>query len=114
VRRQTVGIDPLGAKTETASTETPIASKNKGFQMLAKMGWTKGQGLGKSETAIVEPVRMRLYNFCFLSIHFPIADKPFWISSCWLLFLEGISMVGNIFSHSDDKIDSCWDIVNYS
>ena len=77
MRRQTVGIDPLGAKTETASTETPIASKNKGFQMLAKMGWSKGQGLGKSETAIVEPVRIRLYNFCFypflpLQIHLSI------------------------------------------
>ena len=56
VRRQKVGIDPLGAKTETASTQVPIAKKNKGFQMLAKMGWNEGQGLGKTEDAITEPV----------------------------------------------------------
>lgn len=60
VRRQTVGIDPVGAKTEQASTEIPIAKKNKGFQMLAKMGWNEGQALGKNESAdaITEPVRV--------------------------------------------------------
>lgn len=58
VRRQTVGIDPVGAKTEQASTEVPIAKKNKGFQMLAKMGWNEGKALGKTESAnaITEPV----------------------------------------------------------
>nr|CAG4646457.1 EOG090X0AIB [Macrothrix elegans] len=58
VRRQTVGIDPVGAKTEQASVVVPIAKKNKGFQMLAKMGWNEGQSLGKTESAdaIVEPI----------------------------------------------------------
>ncbi|XP_046445282.1 angiogenic factor with G patch and FHA domains 1-like [Daphnia pulex] len=58
VRRQTVGIDPVGAKTEQASTLVPIAKKNKGFQMLAKMGWNEGQALGKTESAdaITEPI----------------------------------------------------------
>nr|CAG4650359.1 EOG090X0AIB [Sida crystallina] len=57
VRRQTVGVDGVGAKTETASTQTHIAAKNKGFQMLAKMGWAQGQGLGKADTnAIIEPI----------------------------------------------------------
>ena len=58
VRRQTVGIDPVGAKTEQASTQVPIAKKNKGFQMLAKMGWNEGTALGKTESsdAIIEPV----------------------------------------------------------
>ncbi|XP_057370835.1 angiogenic factor with G patch and FHA domains 1-like [Daphnia carinata] len=58
VRRQTVGIDPVGAKTEQASTLVPIAKKNKGFQMLAKMGWNEGQALGKTESAdaIIEPI----------------------------------------------------------
>nr|CAG4649552.1 EOG090X0AIB [Scapholeberis mucronata] len=58
VRRQTVGIDPVGAKTERASTLVPIAKKNKGFQMLAKMGWNEGTALGKTESsdAIIEPV----------------------------------------------------------
>lgn len=58
VRRQTVGIDHVGAKMEQASAEVPIAKKNKGFQMLAKMGWSEGKALGKTEstTAITEPV----------------------------------------------------------
>jgi len=59
VRRQTVGVDPLGAKTEVASTEVAIATKNKGFQMLSKMGWSQGQALGKDQLAadaIIEPV----------------------------------------------------------
>lgn len=58
VRRQKVGIDPVGAKTEVASVQVPIAKKNKGFQMLAKMGWNEGQALGKTEAsdAITEPV----------------------------------------------------------
>jgi hypothetical protein len=53
-----VGIDPLGAKTEVASASVPIAKKNKGFQMLAKMGWNEGKSLGKNESsdAITEPV----------------------------------------------------------
>ncbi len=65
VRRQTVGIDPVGAKTEQASTLVPIAKKNKGFQMLAKMGWNEGQALGKTESAdaITEPVNMQLDIF---------------------------------------------------
>lgn len=33
-----------------------IASTNKGFQMLSKLGWSKGQKLGKNETGILEPV----------------------------------------------------------
>nr|CAG4634962.1 EOG090X0AIB [Alona affinis] len=58
VRRQKVGIDPVGAKTEVASVQVPIAKKNKGFQMLAKMGWNEGQALGKTEAAdaITEPI----------------------------------------------------------
>lgn len=66
VRRQTVGVDPLGAKTEVASTATPIAAKNKGFQMLAKMGWTSGQALGANAAAnsdaLIEPISVDVRN----------------------------------------------------
>nr|CAG4641074.1 EOG090X0AIB [Eulimnadia texana] len=57
-RRQTVGVDYVGAKAEVASTKTPIPAKNKGFQLLAKMGWNEGSSLGKTESssAIIEPV----------------------------------------------------------
>ena len=71
VRRQTVGIDPVGAKTEQASTLVPIAKKNKGFQMLAKMGWNEGQALGKNETAdaITEPVYYNAYLTTYIATH---------------------------------------------
>ena len=65
VRRQTVGVDPVGAKTETASTQVPIANKNKGFQMLSKMGWSQGQALGRNEDAadaLIEPVIIHFYS----------------------------------------------------
>ncbi len=32
--------------------------ENKGHKMLAKMGWKKGEGIGKSQTGIVEPVSL--------------------------------------------------------
>merc|ERR1712071_506816 len=63
VRRQTVGVDPVGAKTETASTQVPIANKNKGFQMLSKMGWSQGQALGRNEDAadaLIEPISVEM------------------------------------------------------
>lgn len=33
-----------------------ISSQNKGFTMLAKMGYKAGQGIGKSSVGIVEPI----------------------------------------------------------
>lgn len=34
-----------------------IASDNKGFKMLSKLGWNEGQSLGKNSDGILEPVR---------------------------------------------------------
>lgn len=42
---------------QQASLEASIPSSNRGFQMLQKMGWSEGKGLGASEDGIVEPVR---------------------------------------------------------
>ncbi|XP_065166480.1 G patch domain-containing protein 11 [Atheta coriaria] len=39
---------------------TAIASTNKGFQMLAKMGYKTGTSLGSSNTGIVEPISINL------------------------------------------------------
>eukprot|EP00775_Hariotina_reticulata_P010839 gene10839-10995_t len=47
---------PEGQQTQAASTSTAIDESNKGFKLLQKMGWSKGKGLGKQETGVVEPV----------------------------------------------------------
>lgn len=36
-----------------------IPVTNKGFKMLSKLGWKAGQGLGKTTTAIVEPIKVQ-------------------------------------------------------
>lgn len=40
----------------TASLDTPIGTDNVGNQMLQKMGWKEGTGLGRQ--GIVEPIRV--------------------------------------------------------
>eukprot|EP00245_Coleochaete_scutata_P007635 TRINITY_DN2313_c0_g1_i1.p1 TRINITY_DN2313_c0_g1~~TRINITY_DN2313_c0_g1_i1.p1 ORF type:complete len:346 (-),score=103.59 TRINITY_DN2313_c0_g1_i1:277-1218(-) len=41
---------------EQASVDTHIPSNNIGYRLLQKMGW-KGQGLGREEQGIVEPIK---------------------------------------------------------
>lgn len=41
----------------------PIDSSNKGRQLLEKLGWSSGQGLGKSNAGIIEPVRANALVF---------------------------------------------------
>ncbi|KAJ3308353.1 Angiogenic factor with G patch and FHA domains 1, partial [Boothiomyces sp. JEL0838] len=38
--------------------EAPLDSTNKGNLMLQKMGWKEGQGLGKEQEGIVDPLKM--------------------------------------------------------
>ncbi|KAJ2451707.1 hypothetical protein EV183_003423 [Coemansia sp. RSA 2336] len=40
------------------SINKAIGSDNKGFQLLSKLGWQQGQGLGAASEGIVEPVRL--------------------------------------------------------
>lgn len=36
--------------------EFKLTEENKGFQMLQKLGWSQGQGLGADGSGIVDPV----------------------------------------------------------
>lgn len=55
-RRKEKGSDNPYEKTEVASTETELKDTNKGFEMLKKMGWSRGDGLGKSQSGITAPI----------------------------------------------------------
>lgn len=57
VRRKQVGSSHSSEKTETASVNEPICKRNKGYNLLSKMGWKEGETLGKrSEGSILEPI----------------------------------------------------------
>ncbi|XP_055530361.1 angiogenic factor with G patch and FHA domains 1 isoform X1 [Wyeomyia smithii] len=55
-RRKTKGSSNEHAKTQAASVDQHISSDNKGFKMLAKLGWSEGQSLGKNDEGLVEPI----------------------------------------------------------
>ncbi|CAK5279978.1 unnamed protein product [Mycena citricolor] len=48
------------AAEEVITVETRIKPSNKGFAMLAKLGWTEGQPLGLSEDGRVDPVPFQI------------------------------------------------------
>ncbi|KAG2370180.1 hypothetical protein BDR07DRAFT_2922 [Suillus spraguei] len=51
-----------GPEREVITVETKIKSTNKGFAMLAKLGWSEGQPLGLSPDARVDPVPFHVKN----------------------------------------------------
>lgn len=57
-RRVTVGSQNPHEKTQTASLTESIASNNKGFKLLSKMGWKEGQALGKDNQGRLEPIEL--------------------------------------------------------
>jgi len=61
-RRMVHHDDQEGAKSTkkakiSTSVEMPIAADNKGAQLLKRMGWREGEGLGAESEGIVEPVK---------------------------------------------------------
>lgn len=42
--------------------EYKLREDNIGFQLLQKMGWTEGQGLGSENQGIVDPVNKLVYS----------------------------------------------------
>ncbi|KAM7346035.1 uncharacterized protein ACRADG_012057 isoform 2-T2 [Cochliomyia hominivorax] len=59
-RRLKVGSSTDKEKTQSASVDTAISSDNKGFKMLSKLGWNKGEALGKSQDSggLLEPINV--------------------------------------------------------
>ncbi|KAG1908422.1 uncharacterized protein F5891DRAFT_992944 [Suillus fuscotomentosus] len=51
-----------GPEREVITVETKIKSTNKGFAMLAKLGWSEGQPLGLSADARVDPIPFHVKN----------------------------------------------------
>ncbi|KAL0820426.1 hypothetical protein ABMA28_006302 [Loxostege sticticalis] len=55
-RRTTVGSSHHAEKTQSTDLDTFIEPENKGFKLLEKMGWSKGEGLGKDNQGNTEPI----------------------------------------------------------
>ncbi|XP_031603716.1 angiogenic factor with G patch and FHA domains 1 isoform X2 [Oreochromis aureus] len=60
-RRQTVGSEGVFQRDDApASVHEEISEVNKGRKMLEKMGWKKGEGLGKMGTGMKDPIQLKI------------------------------------------------------
>ncbi|XP_073440226.1 angiogenic factor with G patch and FHA domains 1 isoform X1 [Dendrobates tinctorius] len=62
-RRKVVGSEGTFQREDApASVHVEINDSNKGRQMLEKMGWKKGEGLGKSGDGMKDPIHLQLHK----------------------------------------------------
>ncbi|CAI5787425.1 angiogenic factor with G patch and FHA domains 1 isoform X2 [Podarcis lilfordi] len=62
-RRETVGSEGNFHRDDApASVHVEISDSNKGHKMLEKMGWKKGDGLGKSGGGMKDPIKLQLHR----------------------------------------------------
>ncbi|XP_042357572.1 angiogenic factor with G patch and FHA domains 1 [Plectropomus leopardus] len=60
-RRQTVGSEGVFQRDDApASVHQEISEVNKGRKMLEKMGWKKGEGLGKEGAGMKDPIELKI------------------------------------------------------
>ncbi|XP_035631657.1 angiogenic factor with G patch and FHA domains 1 isoform X1 [Oncorhynchus keta] len=60
-RRQTVGSEGVFQRDDApASVHVEISEVNKGRKMLEKMGWKKGEGLGKDGAGMKDPIQLKV------------------------------------------------------
>ncbi|XP_024049878.1 angiogenic factor with G patch and FHA domains 1 isoform X3 [Terrapene carolina triunguis] len=62
-RRETIGSEGTFQRDDTpASVHVEISDSNKGRKMLEKMGWKKGEGLGKDGGGMKNPIQLRIHK----------------------------------------------------
>ncbi|NXL83174.1 AGGF1 factor, partial [Alectura lathami] len=60
-RRETIGSEGTFQRDDTpASVHIEISDSNKGHKILEKMGWKKGEGLGKDGGGMKDPIHLQL------------------------------------------------------
>lgn len=74
-RRETVGSEGTFHRDDApASIHVEISDSNKGHKMLEKMGWKKGEGLGKSGDGMKDPIKLQLHRkHAGLGVSIPIS-----------------------------------------
>ncbi|XP_050800537.1 angiogenic factor with G patch and FHA domains 1 isoform X2 [Gopherus flavomarginatus] len=62
-RRETIGSEGTFQRDDTpASVHVEISDSNKGRKMLEKMGWKKGEGLGKNGGGMKNPIQLEIHK----------------------------------------------------
>ncbi|XP_062455730.1 angiogenic factor with G patch and FHA domains 1 isoform X1 [Rhea pennata] len=62
-RRETIGSEGTFQRDDSpASVHIEISNDNKGHKMLEKMGWKKGEGLGKDGGGMKDPIHLQLHK----------------------------------------------------
>ncbi|NXI34642.1 AGGF1 factor, partial [Galbula dea] len=62
-RRETIGSEGTFQRDDSpASVHIEISNINKGRKMLEKMGWKKGEGLGKDGSGMKDPIHLQLHK----------------------------------------------------
>lgn len=55
-------LKQIEAERRDEGLDTAISKSNKGFAMLAKMGYKQGDGIGRTNKGIVEPIGIQIKN----------------------------------------------------
>lgn len=59
-RGKTESVKVIEARTRAEGLATPLGTDNKGFAIMAKMGYTQGSGLGAEGSGRIDPIEIRI------------------------------------------------------